>query len=159
MVTAPIQFMMWNGTSNVEGVLGSRVVPDTQPLDKNEEHAVRFTDAMNDDFNTPVAIAGLFDLANEVHKSKSPALARQLRARAGALALLQRVPQEFLQAGPANAEEGALTEAVILERIEARAAAKRAKNFAEADHIRAELLDNGIVLEDKPGGITEWRRA
>ncbi len=135
------------------------VVPDTQPLDKNEEHAVRFTDAMNDDFNTPVAIAVLFDLANEVNKSKSPALARQLRALAGALALLQRVPQEFLQAGPANAEEGALTEAVILERIEARAAAKRAKNFAEADHIRAELLDNGIVLEDKPGGITEWRRA
>lgn len=135
------------------------VTPDVSPLDKNESHAIRFADAMNDDFNTPVAIAVLFDLANEVNKTKSPALARQLKALAGRMALLQRVPQEFLQAGPANDGEGGFDEATIVQQIEARAAAKKARNFMEADRIRAELLANGIVLEDKPGGITEWRRA
>ncbi|HEY0847833.1 MAG TPA: cysteine--tRNA ligase, partial [Noviherbaspirillum sp.] len=134
------------------------VAPDAGPLDRNESHAVRFADAMNDDFNTPVAISVLFDLANEVNKTKSPALARQLKALGGLIALLQRGPQEFLQAGPSDAE-GGLSEAAIAEQIEARKSAKKAKNFAEADRIRAELLANGIVLEDKPGGITEWRRA
>ena len=71
--------------------------------------------------------------------------------------MLQRAPQEFLQAGPA--EQGALDEAGILAQIEARVAAKKAKDFAAADRIRAELLEKGIVLEDKPGGLTEWRRA
>jgi cysteinyl-tRNA synthetase len=69
------------------------------------------------------------------------------------MGLLQRAPQEFLQGG----SDG--DDAAILARIEARAAAKRAKDFAEADRIRAELLAEGIVLEDRPGGVTEWRRA
>ena len=133
------------------------VAPDTLPLDRDEPHAVRFADAMNDDFNTPVAIAVLFELANEVNKSKSAALARQLKSLAATIALLQRAPQEFLQAGPV--EQGGYSEESIAAQIEARTAAKRAKNFAEADRIRAELLANGIVLEDKPGGVTEWRRA
>ena len=130
---------------------------DAAMLDMNEEHAVRFAEAMNDDFNTPIAIAVLFDLANEVNKTKSPLLARQLKELAGTIGFLQRAPQEFLQAGPA--EDGGYSEAVIEEHIAARAAAKKAKNFAEADSIRAKLLANGIVLEDKPGGVTEWRRA
>jgi len=105
------------------------------------------------------ALKVLFDLANEVNKTKSPVLARQLTQLAGVIALLQRVPQEFLQAGPASTEQGGYTEAMITAQINARTAAKKAKNFAEADSIRTELLNNGIVLEDKPGGITEWRRA
>jgi cysteinyl-tRNA synthetase len=133
------------------------VAPDSQPLDQAEQHAVRFAEAMNDDFNTPVAIAVLFDLANEVNKTKSPVLARQLRALASIIALLQRAPLAFLQAGPASSDQG-MNEAAIAAQIEARAAAKKTRNFAEADRIRADLLVNGIVLEDKPGGITEWRR-
>ena len=64
-------------------------------------------------------------------------------------------PQAFLQGG---ASDG-LSEAEIAGQIDARAAAKKSKNFAEADRIRADLLGNGVVLEDKPGGVTEWRRA
>jgi cysteinyl-tRNA synthetase len=132
------------------------VVPDALPLDKSEPHAAHFADAMNDDFNTPSAIAVLFELANEVNKTKSPVLARQLRLLAASIALLQRAPQEFLHAGPANIGSD---DAAIAQQIDARIAAKKAKNFAEADRIRAELLANGIILEDRPGGITEWRRA
>jgi cysteinyl-tRNA synthetase len=135
------------------------VAHDALPLDKSEQHAVRFADAMNDDFNTPIAISVLFDLANEVNKTGSPALARQLKHLAGVIALLERTPQEFLQADPSSANDGGYGEARILDLIDARTAAKKAKNFAEADRIRADLLANGIMLEDKPGGMTQWRRA
>jgi cysteinyl-tRNA synthetase len=130
---------------------------DGQPLDMLEAHARRFADAMNDDFNTAMAVSVLFDLANEVNKTRDAVLARQLQRLAGIIGLLQRAPQEFLQAGPK--QEGGLSDTDIAAQIEARAAAKKAKNFAEADRIRAALLDGGIVLEDKPGGVTEWRRA
>jgi cysteinyl-tRNA synthetase len=133
--------------------------PDSAPLDMTEPHAMRFADAMNDDFNTPLAISVLFDLANEVNKTKSPVLARQLKALAGTIALLQRSPQEFLQADPASANRNGYSETLIAEQIAARAAAKKSRNFAEADRIRAELFANGVILEDKPGGLTEWRRA
>ncbi|MET3120797.1 cysteinyl-tRNA synthetase [Oxalobacteraceae bacterium GrIS 2.11] len=128
---------------------------DDQPLDLNEQHAQRFFSAMYDDFNTPLAVAVLFELATEVNKSKSPEMARQLKSLAGILGFLQRDPQQFLQAGNQNG----MAESEIAARIAARTAAKLAKNFAESDRIRAELLANNILLEDKPGGITEWRRA
>ncbi|HWU98449.1 MAG TPA: cysteine--tRNA ligase [Oxalicibacterium sp.] len=134
------------------------VTPDASPLDMSEAHAVRFAEAMNDDFNTPLAVAVLFELTNEVNKTKSVALARQLVGLAGIVGLLQRAPQQFLRAGLANADDGDL-ETFVAEQIAARVDAKRARNFAEADRIRAALLEKGIVLEDKPGGLTEWRRA
>lgn len=135
------------------------VEPDGLPVDMQEVHAVRFAEAMNDDFNTPVAIAVLFELANEVNKTRSTVLARQLRGLAGLIALLQRAPHAFLQAGHGAGEQGAYSEEAIAEQIAKRAAAKKARDFGEADRIRAELLANGVILEDKPGGVTEWRRA
>jgi cysteinyl-tRNA synthetase len=135
------------------------VAPDALPLDMVEPFAQRFAEAMNDDFNTPLAVSVLFDLANEVNKTKSQILARQLQGLAGTIGLLQRPAQQFLHASPAGANEGAYNEAMIDEKIAARAEAKKSRNFAEADRIRAELLENGILLEDKPGGVTEWRRA
>ncbi|KVD69289.1 cysteine--tRNA ligase [Burkholderia sp. ABCPW 14] len=132
--------------------------PDSAPLDWNEAHAQRFAAAMNDDFNTPIAVAVLFELATEVNRTRDPALARQLERLAGLLGLLGRAPREFLQQAAGTARAGALEPEEIDAKIAARVAAKQAKNFAEADRIRAELLEAGIALEDKPGGSTEWRR-
>jgi cysteinyl-tRNA synthetase len=132
---------------------------DNQPLDWTEAHAIRFAEAMNDDLNTPLAIAVLFDLANEINKTKSPALVRQLKSLAAVIGLLQRSSQQFLQSVPVSGGAAENIETLVAARIEERAAAKKAKNFAEADRIRADLLAQGIILEDKPGGVTEWRRA
>ena len=127
-------------------------------VDWDQPNARRFRDAMDDDFNTPLAVAELFDLASEVNRSKSVASARQLKALAGVLGLLERTPQAFLQAGSPAAGEGGLDEAAILDAISRRASAKAARNFAQADAIRKELTAAGIVLEDKADGTT-WRRA
>jgi len=133
---------------------------DERPVDWNESHAQRFRHAMNDDFNTPEACAVLFDLATEVNRGKSPALAGQLRSLAGILGLLRRDPQVFLQATPVGDVEAG--EGLSAERIESmiadRAAAKKAKDFTEADRIRSELLAGGVVLEDSAQGTT-WRRS
>jgi cysteinyl-tRNA synthetase len=124
--------------------------------DWNEPHGKHFRDAMNDDFNTPVAVSVLFELASEVNKTRSTELANQLSALSGVMGLLGRDPHVFLQSGVgADGLDAAAVEA----RIEERRAAKAARDFARADGIRADLLTAGIVLEDKPGGVTEWRRA
>jgi len=153
------------------------VAPDGKALDKSEPHAARFAEAMDDDFNTPLAIAVLFDLANEINKTKSAELARQLIALAGIIGLLQRDPRDFLQGVPvsltgvaAQGEVGSVSPSMrsltgvealgaVEELIAERIIAKKAKNFALADRIRADLLQQGIILEDKPSGRTEWRRA
>jgi len=137
---------------------------DGQPLDWNEEHAKRFSQAMDDDFNTPIAVSVLFDLATEVNKTKGAsegaATVRQLKGLAAVLGLLERSPDEFRKAAPAGAAgEGGFDEAAIDAAIAERAAAKKARDFARSDKIRADLLAAGIVLEDKPDGTTNWRRA
>jgi cysteinyl-tRNA synthetase len=131
-------------------------LPDAQPLDWNEPFAQRFAEAMNDDFNTPVAIACLFELVTEINREHSPVLARQLKKLAGVIGLLERDPQVFLQGG--GSADG-LSDDDVAAQITARIEAKKNKNFAQADKIRTDLLALGIVLEDKPGGLTEWRRA
>lgn len=131
-----------------------RDVPANANIANDSLYYQRFMEAMQDDFNTPEAIAVLFDLANQVNKTKSPVLAGELKAMAGILGLLQREAQQFLQAGEQNAGQNEQIQA----KIEARAQAKRDKNFALADSIRAELLAQGIILEDSAQGTT-WRRA
>lgn len=124
-------------------------------VDWNEPHAQRFKAAMDDDFNTSEAMAVLFDLANEVNRIQSQQLAAQLKALGATVGLLQREATDFLQG---SVEAGGMSEAQINEQIAARIAAKKSKNFIEADRIRKELLEAGVVLEDTPQGTT-WRRA
>ena len=125
------------------------------PVDWQEAYAQRFKAAMDDDFNTPEAMAVLFDLSNEINRLYDIRLAQQLRALGGVLGLLQREAQEFLQGGVSN---DGMNESHIQTQIAARNAAKLAKNYAESDRIRKELLAAGIVLEDSAAGTT-WRRA
>ena len=107
---------------------------------------------MDEDFGTPEAVAVLFELASEVNRTRSGALAGLLKALGACLGLLQQDPKGYLQSG------AGLGEADIAQRITARAAAKAAKNFAEADRIRQELLAAGIVLKDSASGTT-WEVA
>ena len=134
------------------------VEPDNQQLDWNEANAQRFQSAMNDDFNTPVAVSVLFDLASEVNRTREPALARQLKGLGQVLGLLGREPRAFLQQAAGTEAADGLSPQEIEAKIAERIAAKQAKDYAEADRIRAALLEAGIALEDKPGGSTEWRR-
>jgi cysteinyl-tRNA synthetase len=128
---------------------------DLPEIDWSAPMAARFKLALDDDFNTAEALAVLFDLANEVNRSQSAESAGQLKALGKVLGLLEQEPQAFLQAGTEGGEDDS---AAIEARIAARIAAKKAKNFVEADRIRAELLADGIALEDSPQG-TIWRRA
>ena len=130
----------------------SLVKPDEVVIDWSNPFAKRFQAAMDEDFGTPEAVAVLFDLASEVNRSLSSQLAGLLKALGGVLGLLQDDPQRFLQAG------SDVDESLIEAQIAARAAAKAAKNFAEADRIRQELIAMGIVLKDAPTGTT-WERA
>jgi len=123
--------------------------------DIDNEYSQRFHAAMDDDFNTPEAIAALFDLVREVNKTTGEeqlALAGQLKYLGGVLGCLQADPQTFLQAGAGD--EAAWIEEMIAKRI----AAKKAKDFATADAVRDELVAKGIVLKDGPEG-TVWTKS
>ncbi|WP_286718059.1 cysteine--tRNA ligase [Thalassolituus sp. UBA2009] len=122
--------------------------------DIDNEYSQRFHASMDDDFNTPEAIAALFDLVRAVNKAdgaEQAALAGQLRYLAGVLGCLQSEPEAFLQSG------ADVDEAWIQDMISKRAEAKKAKDFATADQVRDELLAQGIVLRDGPEG-TSWSK-
>jgi cysteinyl-tRNA synthetase len=125
-----------------------------QAPDYTTVYGAAFAAAMNDDFNTPEAFAVLFDMANELNKTRDIALAAQLRALGGVLGILQRDAEDFFTA---SHSEGGLSADAIEAQIVARAEAKKAKDYTGADAIRKALADAGIVLEDSPQG-TSWKR-
>ena len=128
-------------------------------LAENDQYVTAFKESMDDDFNTPGALAVLFELAREINKLKAEnqaeanKLASRLKQLAGVLGLLEQDPETFLQ-GDANNDEVAEIEALIKQRNEARAS----KNWVAADEARNKLTAMGIVLEDGANGTT-WRRA
>jgi cysteinyl-tRNA synthetase len=123
-----------------------------------------FDAAMDDDFNTPEAIAVLQGLARELNSARAPGgdahqaklLAGELRALGSVLGVLRIPPEQWFRA---SAAAGGLSDAEIDALIAARLAARKAKQWAESDRIRDELGAAGVILEDKPGGVTTWRRA
>ena len=138
-------------------------------------YKIRFEQAMDDDFNTPVALSVLFDLARELNKAnleRSGILAATLKYLGSLLGILQDDPDAWLkgdivvqpQAGhleitgyPPSVVIGVSKEN-IEQQIHARLDAKKAKNWALADQIRDELKGQGVILEDAPNGTTSWRR-
>ena len=135
--------------------LGLRAVADMPAMGAGEiPHAVRM--ALEDDLNTPLALTALHELLGELNKAgdytERARLKGALLAGGAVLGLLQQDSEAWLR----GAEQGdGEIEALIAKRL----AARKAKNFAEADRIRTDLALKGIVLEDKPDGTTLWRRA
>jgi cysteinyl-tRNA synthetase len=107
---------------------------------------------MDDDFNTAGALAVLFELVGSVNRGEK-ADAALLRSLGGVLGLLEQPPRQWLQGGAVGIDE-----AWVAQRIAARAAAKQARDFAEADRIRQQLAEQGVLLKDSPQGTT-WVRA
>jgi cysteinyl-tRNA synthetase len=150
------------------------------------EATARFAAAMDDDFNTSVAVAELQSIAGELNRAKASgqadvaaARAAELRALGARLGLLGCDPESFLRKSPKRKPgdrqmpvepaqltavgqpvdlQVALADADIERLIEERGAARKARNFKESDRIRDELAAAGVLLEDQPGGRTLWRR-
>lgn len=124
---------------------------------EQDPYAVRFMTAMNDDFNTPEAIAVLFDLASEANRTGDVRYATLLKSLAGVLGLMQQSPQNFFQY-LTDSQTNELTEVLIEQLIQQRLQARQEKDFAKADSLRQQLSESGIILEDGSQGTT-WRRA
>ena len=129
----------------------------------DEEWLARFRRAMDDDFNTPEALAAMQGVARELNQAKaagdaakSDAAAATLRAMGAVLGVLQQEPDTYLKR---SVGDETMSDADIEGLLTARRAARAAKNFAESDRIREQLTAAGILLEDKAGGATQWRRA
>jgi cysteinyl-tRNA synthetase len=138
-----------------------RGLPEVEPSG-GEAFKTRFLEAMDDDFNTAEALAALFDMVREINRlresdqQKAAGLAAELRRLGGVLGILQDDPEQYLRSG-VGSEEG-LSDSEIDVLIEQRLNARADKNWAEADRIRDQLQDAGIVLEDGANGTT-WRRS
>lgn len=133
-------------------------------IDWDSDFAKRFRDAMNDDFNTAGAVAVLFDMANQANREKSADLTAQMKALGGVLGLLQTDPQLYLRSSTrylkdAVQSDSQLSDVDIDALVAQRQTAKDNRDFAAADAIRDQLKAQGIELEDKAGGLTQWRRA
>jgi cysteinyl-tRNA synthetase len=140
--------------------------PASEPFADSDEMFRPMREALEDDLNAPLALARLHDLTAEIHRTSSDdersELQNALAAGGRLMGLLECDPQDWLH----GVRVGGMVREILLsndparieEQIAARAAARRERRFAEADHIRAELAAEGIILEDKPDGTTEWRR-
>jgi cysteinyl-tRNA synthetase len=141
-----------------------RAYTDVEPLSvealKGNHFYERFVAAMNDDFNTSEALAAMFDLvrtlntatkAGDVEEARD--LAAQLKGIGAIFGILQGDAESFLKAGGDDEISAEDVEALIAERIQAKAD----KNWGRADEIRDQLVEQGVVLEDSPAGTT-WRR-
>ncbi|OOZ35825.1 cysteine--tRNA ligase [Solemya velesiana gill symbiont] len=139
-----------------------RDLPDAEPAG-GEDFTARFYDAMDDDFNSPEALAVMFDLVREINRvraedeQKAAALGAELKRLGDMLGILQDDPEAYLRSG-ASSEEGGLGDQEIEQLIQQRIDAKANKDWGSADRIRDELKEQGILLEDGPQGTT-WRRA
>ncbi|WP_456417007.1 cysteine--tRNA ligase [Thiolapillus sp.] len=135
-----------------------RGLPQAEPGEA-EKFIQAFNKAMDDDFNTPEALAAMFDLVREINKirsrdeQKAARMAAELKRLGDILGILQENPEQWLRGDGAAGLSDEEIETLIQRRLDARAE----KNWAEADRIRDELKARGIVLEDGAGGTT-WRR-
>ncbi|MEI6145614.1 MAG: cysteine--tRNA ligase [Methylococcales bacterium] len=135
---------------------------DFQNASIDVDYKVRFEVAMNDDFNTPVALSVLFDLARELNTAKEVKSAKvqdlvaTLRFLGGLLGIVQGDADDFLKSGVVNGE--AINVELIEQQIQARLEAKKAKDWGLADKIRNDLKEQGVIIEDVPNGLSTWRR-
>ncbi|MCX7213203.1 MAG: cysteine--tRNA ligase [Burkholderiales bacterium] len=138
---------------------GEHLQPAAQP-DWTTPSGQRFREAMDDDFNTPIAVSVLFDLASELNRTRDPAIERELRSLASVLGLLGKPPEQAVQSGLRGSDQSGagLSDSDIDALVIRRTEAKKAKQFVQADQLRAELLAQGVILEDSSTG-TRWRRS
>ena len=135
---------------------------DRENADIDVAYKARFEAAMDDDFNTPVALSVLFDIARELNAAKEAKSAKvkhlvaSLRLLGGLLGIVQGDADDFLKSGIVNSV--VIDMELIEQQIQARLAAKKARDWGLADKIRDDLKEQGVILEDTPDGLSTWRR-